>query len=593
VELTNDYGYVLRANLLGGGQINIPAGNGWPGWSQRQADGSLLVPLRTNHIIVPDLVCAQNNLSFLPTDSPFATTPTSPVRLPFPRWGLTITNRVVGYIRDSSTGRLLDYVQLSGMAAFRDITGEMAQPPTALDFDGLWATNATGTYLSGEPGVRNQIMISAGADAGGGVGNGWQNNGIQQPSGATKYEAIAKFRAFFTPNNRATFTDRSSGIVYAGENTTTEAVAPFSPTWKQSVPMVWQANDPLIHYTAGDMEYLEKSQVPTRWAPASATNAPTLVNLGRVNERYRPWGGNPFMTGGGSSIETDVNAYNSVFKDPGVRSSANWQFPTNKLATLGWLGRIHRGSPWQTIYLKANPATNAETWRRWSGNRAVFDAANTQPETDRALFDVFTTALNENASRGQLPINQTNLAAWSAVFAGMVALTNSTTDVELDDISPRFDPWITDPAGVYDPLNTNTFPAVVKIVEGINRERMRTVPVNGTNVFVHGTHHHLAFPQSRGHRRVQRSQRATGNGSERRGARMAATTDDVAGETGRAALRDLCLWAGTQAGGSVSRGFRPVFRHGDELPDHRGSGDACCGAPRGGAKQSAGRGREL
>jgi len=32
---------------------------------------------------------------------------------------------------------------------------------------------------------------------------------------------------------------------------------------------------------------------------------------------------------------------------------------------------------------------------------------------DRYILDLFTTALNDNASRGQLPVNQTNIAAWS------------------------------------------------------------------------------------------------------------------------------------------------------------------------------------
>ena len=38
---------------------------------------------------------------------------------------------------------------------------------------------------------------------------------------------------------------------------------------------------------------------------------------------------------------------------------------------------------------------------------------------------MFTTALNDNATRGQLSINQPpNLAAWSAVLSGVIVLTN-------------------------------------------------------------------------------------------------------------------------------------------------------------------------
>jgi hypothetical protein len=45
---------------------------------------------------------------------------------------------------------------------------------------------------------------------------------------------------------------------------------------------------------------------------------------------------------------------------------------------------------------------------------------------DSDLFDLFTTRLNDNAVRGTLSVNQTHLAAWSAVFSGVVGLTNIT-----------------------------------------------------------------------------------------------------------------------------------------------------------------------
>ena len=39
-------------------------------------------------------------------------------------------------------------------------------------------------------------------------------------------------------------------------------------------------------------------------------------------------------------------AWNLALKDPGVRWSDDWNFPTHNLANPGWLGRIHRGTPW-------------------------------------------------------------------------------------------------------------------------------------------------------------------------------------------------------------------------------------------------------
>jgi len=152
---------------------------------------------------------------------------------------------------------------------------------------------------------------------------------------------------------------------------------------------------------------------------------------------------------------------------------------------------VHRGTPWQTVYLKSSRVADAvqakslkaSDWQNWTGNRYVWTDRNgrypvadplmTQPETDRAFLELFTTALNDNATRGQLPINQSGLAAWSAVFGGMVALTNSTPDAELiNNAAPTgFGPVIIDPAGAYDPANSKTWTAVASIVQGINTTR--------------------------------------------------------------------------------------------------------------------------
>ena len=150
----------------------------------------------------------------------------------------------------------------------------------------------------------------------------------------------------------------------------------------------------------------------------------------------------------------DVNAYNLAYKDPLVRISDNWDFPRNKFPTVGWLGRVHRGTPWQTVYLKASDVLNdytmfagsplpigTNTWVQWTGDSQLtygqyFDAVNTAPVRDRLLFDLFTTAFNDNATRGTLSVNQgagssdpaAGLAAWSALFSGVVALSNNVPD---------------------------------------------------------------------------------------------------------------------------------------------------------------------
>jgi hypothetical protein len=113
-----------------------------------------------------------------------------------------------------------------------------------------------------------------------------------------------------------------------------------------------------------------------------------------------------------------------------VYSSDYWDFPTNKFPTTGWLGRVHRGTPWQTVYLKSSDVQVLGAWMDWTGNLNPIDAYNARPVQDRLLFDLFTTAFNDNSTRGTLSVNvgsapgEDNLAAWSALFSGIVAPTN-------------------------------------------------------------------------------------------------------------------------------------------------------------------------
>jgi hypothetical protein len=80
-------------------------------------------------------------------------------------------------------------------------------------------------------------------------------------------------------------------------------------------------------------------------------------------------------------------------------------------------------------------------------------------------LDLFTTALNESATRGQLSINQANLAAWSALLSGVIVLTNNL------DAGGNLEPLPIQPAGAYDPLDASTWPPLVRIFKGINDTR--------------------------------------------------------------------------------------------------------------------------
>ena len=70
-------------------------------------------------------------------------------------------------------------------------------------------------------------------------------------------------------------------------------------------------------------------------------------------------------------------------------------------------------------------------WRTWSGNWDLRDAAATRPASDRFIFEHFTVAISPNATRGQLSINNSELAAWSAVLTGVQDLHSTLTDADL------------------------------------------------------------------------------------------------------------------------------------------------------------------
>ena len=495
--LTNDFAYKHGSNLIAFGVTNLTT---WPAWkpnvTKPAGPWSFMVPLRTNHIILPDSTYRHSTASFVPITSPLASSFESPQpQLWFPRWGLTITNRVVAIIKEpGANGRIIDYVQLNSMVTHRDFSSDLVESPQDRRYAdkgiyGVWATNMPdGIHLGDAPGVDKQVKISMGDVL---SEQDWFNNTANLQSGATKYQAIANFLYFL---KKEPYYQANDGRKYYGTNTGNGlvATAPFSPTSKRSIPIIYQANDPLVHYMAGDMEYLEKSGLADPWTPPNVVKE-TLPNLGRLNARYRPWGNYP------NSPDDDKLAYQTVVKDPGVTRSGDWQFPTNKLPTVGWMGRIHRGTPWQTVYLKSSRVADSPAmfgaWTNWTGNGLVWrdrfgkypiaDPTMSQPELDRLCLDLFTTTPNENAGRGQLPINQSGLAAWSAVFGGMVALTNTTPDDELAiNAAPTgFSAPIIEPAGVYDPTDAKTWTAVAKIVAGINRTR--------TNRFSDHTFRHL------------------------------------------------------------------------------------------------------
>jgi hypothetical protein len=385
---------------------------------------------------------------------------------------------------------VIDYVQFAGPDSSQNLNAEIADYDPSNPNIGLWNTNFFGTSLT-PYGVVNQIYYASNPQQNG-VGTCLTANDAgtwQIPrAGGTVADAIAGLNAFLSPNHQASGTDLQ-GNTKSATNMELYAQVPFTPTRITYQYISWQANDPLVHYVASDLNFTgtESSGLQTgthQWNNVSATNNFPANNLGQLNDRYQPWG-KILLT-----ANVDTNACNLAYKDPLVRMSDNWDFPANKFPTVGWLGRVHRGTPWQTVYLKAfdilgeiqsGTYVGTNTWAQWTGDTQLaygqyFDADNSAPVQDRLLFDLFTRAFNDNATRGTLSVNQNHLAAWSALFSGLVVLSNNAPDnLRISNVvqyqyPPPSNSWmIIQPAG---PAWTNS--PLGQLVNGINPTRANT-----------------------------------------------------------------------------------------------------------------------
>jgi hypothetical protein len=365
---------------------------------------------------------------------------------PVPDWVLTISNRLVYIAIDVAAQRVVDFVNIDQFETRVDLLEALNDPSGALGEPGivtqLWNTNRSSPSLNSPPaGVLTQIRVSRAEQGTSGsppvpdpnLWRDYNSSGFQELPVKQQVDRFRRFYGltpYYFPNTQLAPTNRYQ--------------AGFSPTRRILVRTSWQVNDPLVHYTAQDLFDPNRS-VQIRSFPRTV-DPYTNSNLGLLNDRYSPWGGKRLVGGqplasGGSPLD-----YDPAYKDPGVTQSDDWLFPTNKFPNLGWLGRVHRGTPWQTFYLKAavaNPNTTPpnENWRDWAGS------IRTHPTNDWKLIDLFTVAPNDHASRGRLSINQTNLAAWSAALGGMLVLSNRVDfDFTPKGTAPAFDDWTIEPA---------------------------------------------------------------------------------------------------------------------------------------------------
>ncbi len=445
LALTNSDGLrVTRPHLIVSGCVSLPTGTnlGWPGTgtSSWPNTTSFVIPLWTNLDFPAPSVYRRATRTLEAT----ATTPAG-VAIPFetsqgfplPQWGVAVTNRLQCIVRDRVTKQLLDYVQLSGLDNVRDINGEMmlmVDQDRAPGFNSLWDTNRLGDaqdLFAPQLGVVWQIAIALGQiDPQNTVD--WRNYGYQ-PAGQTKQWAVDNFRGFF----------KFWPLFYQNmeDNTNLVQEVPFSPSLRLSRYCTWQANDPLVHYTKADMQYYASTNELRRESPAKVA-VPVLENIARVNNRYDPWGGK-------SAADPGLNPYSPAMKDPLVRSSDDWRFPESEPLDLAMLGRVHRGTSWQTVYLKSAPVQDL-VWKRWTGNFDWRDAQHTLPTNDWRIVSLLISLLNTNRPQDLASANQATASDWLPILDQINVWINNMTDSQVRVLTltgrlPHYDPLMMTP----------------------------------------------------------------------------------------------------------------------------------------------------
>jgi len=91
---------------------------------------------------------------------------------------------------------------------------------------------------------------------------------------------------------------------------------------------------------------------------------------------------------------------------------------------------VHRGTPWQTIYLKSSGIAQ-QIWTNWTGdtqsgpNGEASDSAFTFPTNDWRLATLLIKLLRTNALPSLPSANQPDLMSWEKVLDGTLVLSNT------------------------------------------------------------------------------------------------------------------------------------------------------------------------
>ncbi|MDA7915763.1 hypothetical protein N9B94_00840 [Verrucomicrobia bacterium] len=366
------------------------------------------------------------------------------------------TNQLYFYMFDTVTDSLIDFVSFDNIVVNINLADSVdALPP---EIQEMWDMNKGQNVVDASPlqmrtnlpvaiatnipaGVWKQIGFSAGLQIyQGEISQYWNPpdfNGVNQ-----RNRDIAQFRRYVSLPSSVYGTPRT--IL----SFTNEIQAGYSPTIVIRTNVALHVNDPLVHYTLDDLSLRSNPQpgfrpdeVPELWNYTNFLQETRIDPTYPFNLGYDPWGGG-FQTNMLTEHQIQFDDFNPAIKDPGVRWSDDWNFPVSGLGNVGWLGRVHRGSPWQTIYMKAG-VVNMNVWNDWASPwvSGLTNASVYHPTSDWSLFDMFVAYPSRAANAGVLSVNQTNYAAWSAVLSSVTVLSNKVDDAVYDWNNNRKQFW--------------------------------------------------------------------------------------------------------------------------------------------------------
>ncbi|HWD18316.1 MAG TPA: hypothetical protein VHB20_03490 [Verrucomicrobiae bacterium] len=430
---TNFYIYAPTVGFSNFAKLNPP----WAGWGHGSSDASMWAPIQQ----LTNLLCSLDHEPLVWSDVAATRGMWDIANQNTPHWDeksftvhgwvLTVTNYVTYILQDHLTGAILDFVNVGPFGTSLDITNILNHVRLPGDDSQL---------------SMNIVWNPLGADDS--PSSGVSQGELQQLSIGANFVGVPDYSP--SPVDSQNF----ANLLLKQAVKTNAMQCPFTPSAVFVAHATLSANDPLVHYTMGDL--LSPSGITNnivKFKPTTMSDLPLTNTLNQESSRYEPW---PDQDDSGVGR-------NLGLKDPKITSSDDWHFPTNRFPSVGWIGRVHRGTPWQTIFLKADPLpgtdpkSNPWLWiNKWVGDLSAglpLPGAS-YPTNDWGLLDLFTTAPHENALRGTLSVNQTGSAAWHALFDGVVGFITNPQGVVGSVIDPTAPP----------PAPYNNYPNVTSVL---------------------------------------------------------------------------------------------------------------------------------